>query len=240
MSRIATDSGSDAHGIDTDRVRIVTLPVGSQGAGTVAYIDRRGERLTRAFDLCVAIVLMLAMSPIFLSVAVLVRFTSPGPVIFRQIRTGQHGKPFTLYKFRTMVDGADALLDEHIRTSAAFRERRKLDNDPRVTRVGAWLRRTSIDELPQLYNVLRGDMSIVGPRPVPPDELAQYYRQYADRILSVKPGLTGLWQVEGRSSVSYDARVALDLEYLQRRSLRYDLLLVLRTIPAVLTMRGAV
>src|SRR5690606_14102683 len=105
MSRIATDSGSDAHGIDTDRVRIVTLPVASQGAGTVAYIDRRGERLTRAFDLCVAIVLMLAMSPIFLIVAVLVRFTSPGPVIFRQIRTGQHGKPFTLYKFRTMVDG---------------------------------------------------------------------------------------------------------------------------------------
>jgi lipopolysaccharide/colanic/teichoic acid biosynthesis glycosyltransferase len=193
----------------------------------------------RVFDFTFALLLLVVALPLLAVVALLVWATSPGPVIFRQVRAGRHGQPFVLCKFRTMKQNAERMLEEDPRLMQEFSEQWKLHNDPRVTRVGSWLRKTSIDELPQLINVLRGEMSIVGPRPVQPTELAEQYGEYAEIVFSEKPGLTGLWQVEGRSSISYEERVALDLKYVQVRSGWFDLMLVLRTVPAILLMRGA-
>ncbi len=195
--------------------------------------------VTRGYDIVIGSLLLVCLLPIFFLAAVLVWRTSPGPVIYKQIRCGQHGRHFVLYKFRTMVDDADARLASIVRADSDFRHKWKLEDDPRVTRVGSWLRKTSIDELPQLWNVLRGDMSLVGPRPVRPGELEECYGDYARYVLSVRPGLTGLWQVTGRSEVTYETRVSLDLEYLQKRGLWFDTKLLIRTIPAVLLMRGA-
>jgi lipopolysaccharide/colanic/teichoic acid biosynthesis glycosyltransferase len=195
--------------------------------------------LTRSFDILIAGFILVVALPILAVASFLVWRSSPGPVIYRQVRVGRLGTPFVLYKFRTMVAGADSMLARDESRQSAFQERWKLQNDPRITSVGKWLRKTSIDELPQLLNVLKGEMSIVGPRPVRPDELIECYGDFAPLVFSVKPGLTGLWQVTGRSDVNYDARIALDLEYLQRRSFWFDCVLLLRTIPAVLLMRGA-
>jgi lipopolysaccharide/colanic/teichoic acid biosynthesis glycosyltransferase len=186
-----------------------------------------------------ASLLLLATLPVLGVALSAVRLTSKGPLIFKQYRVGRFGRPFVCFKIRTMVEGADALLvqDEHLHGSYA--ERWKLADDPRVFPVGRWLRRTSIDELPQLVNVLRGEMSIVGPRPVQLQELHERYGDLAEIVFSINPGLTGLWQVSGRSSVDYTQRIALDLEYVRRRSLWFDVLLVLKTIPAVFFSRGA-
>lgn len=193
----------------------------------------------RAFDITVAAFMLVLLLPLFCAAALLVRLSSPGPIIYRQVRCGQNGKYFVLYKFRTMVDDADTLLRRNRRLNAAFHRQWKLENDPRVTRAGHWLRKTSTDELPQILNVLRGEMSVVGPRPVQPQELVECYQDYADVVFGVKPGLTGLWQVKGRSGVTYEERIALDLEYIQRRGFLFDTLLIIRTIPAVLFMRGS-
>lgn len=201
---------------------------------------RRSHPLrTRFFDVFVASFLLLLSSPIFILATLLIAATSRGSVIYRQRRHGQNGRTFVLYKFRTMVPNADAILATTPELKSAFDEHWKLDHDPRITKVGHWLRTSSIDELPQLFNVLRGDMSIVGPRPVQPVEITDWYRDTALVVFSVKPGLTGLWQVAGRSCTSYEQRIALDIEYLRRRSIWFDLQLLLRTIPAVLLMRGA-
>jgi undecaprenyl-phosphate galactose phosphotransferase len=144
-----------------------------------------------------------------------------------------------LYKFRTMIRNADVVLASSPTLQQEFAQHWKLSHDPRITAIGKWLRISSIDELPQLINVIRGDMSIVGPRPVQPDEITDWYRDLAVVVFSVKPGLTGLWQVTGRSCTSYEERIALDIEYLRRRSFWFDIQLILRTIPAVLLMRGA-
>jgi lipopolysaccharide/colanic/teichoic acid biosynthesis glycosyltransferase len=192
----------------------------------------------RVLDLVLASALLLAMLPVWLLVALLVRLSSPGPILFRQTRCGEGGLPFTFYKFRTMVLDAEARLHEvqHLneRQGPAF----KAAHDPRVTPVGRWLRRSSLDELPQLLNVLRGEMSLVGPRPPLPAEVAKYTPYHWGR-LAVRPGITGLWQVRGRELADFDAWVALDLEYIRRRSLRLDCWLLLCTIPAVLHHRGA-
>jgi exopolysaccharide production protein ExoY len=201
--------------------------------------SRASEVWKRVFDITFALVLLVTLLPLLAVVAVLVWATSPGPVIFRQVRAGQHGKPFVLCKFRTMRADAERLLAQDAQLQARFAQQWKLAADPRITPVGRWLRKTSIDELPQLLNVLRGEMSIVGPRPVQPAELAEQYGAYADAVFRARPGLTGLWQVAGRSSVSYEERIALDLEYVQRRSGWFDFVLLLRTVPAVLLMRDA-
>lgn len=207
---------------------------------TPAASPHRGyEPLKRGLDVMVAAGALVVLSPLLLATAALIRLDSPGAAIFRQRRAGYLGRPFWCYKFRTMLDGAEALLARDPQLREEFRVRWKLQRDPRLTRVGRWLRRTSIDELPQLVNVLRGEMSLVGPRPVQPDELRRQFGEYAPVISSVKPGLTGLWQVSGRSSLSYQERVRLDLEYVRRRSLWYDLALLLRTVPAVLSGQGA-
>lgn len=198
-----------------------------------------GEIGKRTFDIVFALALIVILLPLLALVAALVWLSSPGPVIYRQIRAGHNGGLFVLYKFRTMLPGADGMLLQDEQLRAEFSERWKIDQDPRVTFLGKWLRKTSIDELPQLFNVLNGEMSIVGPRPVQPDELEERYGELAGIVFSLKPGLTGLWQVSGRSSCTYEERIALDLAYAQQRSGWLDLLLVVRTIPAVLFMRDA-
>lgn len=223
----------------TDTI-VIPIPEASSWRNAIAPHLRSIRRIDqRAFDITFASLMLVLLLPLFGVAALLVRLSSPGPIIYRQRRCGQDGKSFVLYKFRTMVDDADSLLLRSRQLNDEFHEQWKLENDPRVTRAGHWLRKTSADELPQLINVLRGDMSIVGPRPVQPQELTECYRDSADIVFSVKPGLTGLWQVEGRSGVTYEERIALDLEYIQRRSFLFDTYLLLRTVPAVLFMRGA-
>ena len=180
------------------------------------------------------------MSWLFALIALLIKVTSPGPVLFRQQRSGINGQPFTLYKFRTMVTNAEQLKHE----LAAMNEMNgpvfKVSNDPRVTPIGKFLRKYSLDELPQLYNVLRGEMSLVGPRPLPVDEVKRFNDLAHRRRLSVKPGLTCLWQISGRNNVTdFKEWVRLDLEYIDNWSLWLDLKILWRTLPAVLAATGA-
>jgi len=191
-----------------------------------------------AFDIVVALTLAAAFLPLMICVGLLIGLTSPGPVITRQTRCGQGGRPFKIYKFRTMEANAEGVLLDDERLCTNFATAWKLPNDPRITPVGAVLRRTSIDELPQLINVLRGEMSIVGPRPVQPTELAKF-GQWATTVTSVRPGITGLWQTSGRSLLSYDQRVALEVRYVQCHGFWFDIGLILRTIPVVASGRGA-
>lgn len=184
-------------------------------------------------------VALLVLFPLLLVVGLIVRVTSPGPALYSQQRVGHGGVAFRIWKFRTMVDSADKqlaeLLVKHNRNSEPLF---KVPDDPRITAVGKFLRRSSIDELPQLLNVLRGEMSFIGPRPQRPQEVALYSRQEARR-LAVPPGLTGLWQVSGRSTLSWHQSIELDLRYVDERSLWLDLRILLRTVVVVLTGRGA-
>jgi len=186
--------------------------------------------------------LVLLLSPVMLLVALIVKVTSGGPVLFTQHRLGKHGKPFMVYKFRTMRRDAEDIL----KSTPGLYEKYKANNfklpkreDPRITRIGAFLRASSLDELPQLINVLKGDMSLVGPRPIVPAEV-EMYRDYATLFLSAKPGMTGHWQVSGRSVIQeYDKRVELDLEYIRDQSFGKDIEILLRTVPSVLMRKGA-
>jgi lipopolysaccharide/colanic/teichoic acid biosynthesis glycosyltransferase len=182
--------------------------------------------------------LLIGLSPLLALVALAVAVTSPGPVLHRRRVVGLHGVEFDAFKFRTMVVGADALLRAQPALARAFDVNMKLRDDPRVTAVGAVLRPLSLDELPQLINVLCGQMSLVGPRMIAPEEQAKFGAALTRRQ-AVKPGITGLWQVSGRQELAYDDRVRLDLEYIERWSLWLDLSILLRTIPAVLSRRGA-
>lgn len=196
--------------------------------------------IKNATDCCLAAVGLIALLPVFLVIAIVVKATSSGPVIFFQRRAGIHGRPFTMLKFRTMLIDAEnhhsGLMDRNEMHGPVF----KIEDDPRVTPVGRWLRRTSLDELPQLVNVLLGDMSLVGPRPLPLYEVEKFQRASHRRRLSMKPGLTCLWQIRGRNNVtSFEEWVRMDLEYIDHWSLSLDLLILLRTIPAVLGGAGA-
>ncbi|GAC1627785.1 MAG: hypothetical protein NVS9B10_17100 [Nevskia sp.] len=197
--------------------------------------------LDRAADLGAAAALALLFAPVILA-ALAALIGSGGPVIFRQPRIGRGGRPFTVYKFRTMwpdaVQRLDALLAADPALNAEWRANFKLRRDPRVTRLGRILRRTSLDELPQLWNIAKGDMRLVGPRPVEPCEMARYGR-HARHYLASKPGLTGLWQVSGRSAISYQRRIVLDAYYARHRGLALDLAIVARTVGVVLLGRGA-
>ena len=187
-----------------------------------------------------SVVLLILLSPLFLLIAAAIKCVSPGPVFFKQQRSGLSGAPFTLYKFRTMVTNAEQFKHE----LEAMNEMRgpvfKVTNDPRVTRIGKWLRRYSLDELPQLFNVLRGEMSLVGPRPLPVDEVKRFNDLAHRRRLSVKPGITCLWQISGRNQIAdFKEWVRLDLEYIDNWSLWLDLKILLRTIPVVFAATGA-
>jgi lipopolysaccharide/colanic/teichoic acid biosynthesis glycosyltransferase len=192
----------------------------------------------RTLDLVGASVGLLFLAPVLLTAAAAIKLSSPGPVVFRQKRTGLGGRPFTIYKLRTMCQGAEkqqaALRQLNEQDGPAF----KLTNDPRVTKVGQLLRKTSIDELPQLLNVLKGDMSLVGPRPLPIKE-QDGCEQWQRHRLNVTPGLTCIWQVDGRSEVTFDEWVRMDVAYMKHRSLWGDLSILLRTVPSVLLRKGA-
>lgn len=194
--------------------------------------------LKRAADLLLTTVAGLLVLPVMALIGAAIRLDSAGPVIYQQMRIGKNGKPFTCYKFRSMVTHADEMRDTLAELNEATGPLFKVRNDPRQTRVGRFLRRYSLDELPQLYNVLRGEMSLIGPRPNLPYEVEQYQEWHKKR-LSVSPGLTGLWQVSGRSDLTFDEMVLLDIYYVENWSLALDLHILLRSIPAVLKGRGA-
>ncbi|WP_026162862.1 sugar transferase [Kribbella catacumbae] len=193
----------------------------------------------RSLDLMLALTGMVLAAPVLLAIYLWIRLTSPGPGLFRQVRLGADQREFVMFKFRTMRTDADpAVHQEYIARMAAGQVEKvdglyKLHRDPRITSAGRFLRKTSIDELPQLLNVLRGEMSLVGPRPVLPFEAELFPDWAADRF-EVKPGLTGLWQVSGRNRLTMTEGLRYDLEYVANRSVRMDLLIILKTIPAVL------
>ena len=194
--------------------------------------------LRRFLDITVSGLALLLLLPFLVLLALIVSIDSSGPVLFTQRRVGKDGKEFAFFKFRSMYSDAekrlDTVLDTNERTGPVF----KMRHDPRITRVGQWLRHSSMDEIPQLLNILRGEMSLVGPRPALPREVALYTPMHRHR-LCVTPGLTGLWQVSGRADLSFDESIALDLEYIARRSFALNCVILLRTVPAVLTGRGA-
>jgi lipopolysaccharide/colanic/teichoic acid biosynthesis glycosyltransferase len=192
----------------------------------------------RVFDIGFASLALLGALPFMLFIAVLIKLDSKGPVFFRQERLGKGTKRFMMLKFRSMRTDCDFISDDLAAGNEATGPLFKMRNDPRITRAGRLLRRTSLDELPQILNVLLGDMSIVGPRPPLPRELAGFENVQRQR-LQVKPGLAGLWQVSGRSNLTFNEMVSLDLEYIDNRGFFYDLALIVRTIPAVLLGRGA-
>ncbi|NHA66595.1 sugar transferase [Phycicoccus flavus] len=201
----------------------------------------RLERVVkRVLDLLIASVALLVLLIPFVVVAALVKFDSKGPVFFRHTRVGAHGRSFRMWKFRTMVNDAEARLRELSAVGNVYADGPfvKIDHDPRITRLGAFLRKTSVDELPQLLNVVTGEMSLVGPRPLVAAEV-EALGDSAEERQRVLPGITGLWQVSGRSSTTSDERLELDLEYVRRRGLSFDLRILLLTVPAVLWRRGA-
>jgi exopolysaccharide biosynthesis polyprenyl glycosylphosphotransferase len=201
-------------------------------------LTRSQAMAKRAFDLVVSILALLALSPVLAAIALAIKLTTPGPVLFRQQRVGLRRQPFIVLKFRTMVTGAELMLSDLASRNEADGPLFKVREDPRVTRIGRWLRRYSLDELPQLWNVLRGEMSLVGPRPPLPCEVEAYEEWQLDR-LEVRPGITGLWQVSGRSNLSFDEYVRLDLFYVENWSLSYDLFILAKTIPMLLSAQGA-
>ena len=194
--------------------------------------------LKRCLDITVSSVMLIILSPIFLATAVAIKVENPGPVFFSQTRVGKWGKRFQMHKFRSMVMGADKMKDELLDQDETGGVIFKIKRDPRITRVGQIIRKLSIDELPQLWNVLKGDMSLVGPRPPVPREVAEY--EYSDRRrLDVIPGITCIWQVSGRSEIDFEGQVNLDVQYIESQSFWTDTKILLKTIPAVLLGKGA-
>lgn len=222
---------------------LVALPsVRTRGVAAAERSRPVGGVVKRALDVAVSSSALLLLLPLLALLAVAVRLSSPGPAMYGQRRRGFRNEEFTCWKFRSMVPDSNARLTAYLEASPEaareWRETRKLRNDPRVTRVGAFLRNTSLDELPQLWNVLCGDMSLVGPRPIVDAEITRYggkFRYYA----ASRPGLTGLWQISGRSDTSYQARVDFDSYYVANWSISRDLMILTKTVPAVLSRRGS-
>jgi lipopolysaccharide/colanic/teichoic acid biosynthesis glycosyltransferase len=185
-----------------------------------------------------AILIILLGLPVWICIALAIRMNSPGAVIYKQARNGLNGRLFQMYKFRSMYKNADHLQEALLAYNQAQGPIFKIKDDPRITPVGKFLRRTSFDEFPQLINVLRGDMSLVGPRPHPLSDVAKYEEWHKAR-LAIRPGLTGLWQIRGRSDLSFDEGILMDLYYIENQSFRLYLKILFYTIPAVLSCRGA-
>ena len=200
--------------------------------------DRLYEAAKRALDVIGACVLLLVFFPAFVVITIAILVSNPGPIIYRHRRLGRGGREFWCYKFRTMVINAEEVLKNSSELRQEFLKSYKLKHDPRVTPVGAFLRKTSLDEIPQIINVLRGEMSLIGPRPIVRDELSKYGSQ-AEKLLTVKPGLGGVWQVYGRSDTEYAERVDMDMKYIDSRSTWLDIQLLLLTAATVLRCRGA-
>ena len=220
--------------------RLTVRPLGRFPVAYVEPVARYGWRTAakRSFDLLLAGLSLVLASPFLLCAAVAIKLTSPGPVLFRQTRVGQHARPFEVLKLRTMVIDAEARLAELDKLNEADGPMFKMSGDPRITRVGRWLRRASFDELPQLWNVMRGEMSLVGPRPALASEMAEWDPELYNR-LRVKPGITGMWQVNGRSNTSFADYQRLDLYYVDNWSILVDVGILAKTLPVVLSSRGA-
>lgn len=199
--------------------------------------------IKRGFDILFSLAALLCGLPLYLLIALLIKLSSSGPVLFRQERVGRGGKLFSCLKFRTMIPDAEKALTDLLQIDPVLYQEwndcRKLSRDPRVTPIGRLLRKTSLDELPQFWNVLKGDLSVVGPRPVCIDEIEEFYGAKAYKILKVRPGLTGIWQTSGRSDISYRERVEMDEMYVDLHSFRFDLILILKTIFRIVRPRGA-
>ncbi|NJL48158.1 MAG: undecaprenyl-phosphate galactose phosphotransferase WbaP [Leptolyngbyaceae cyanobacterium SM2_5_2] len=232
-----------------DLFGVASLWVGAKDLGGILGLEIRqrlllpGPRMTKALlDVFLTILIGLCLLPLILLIAILVKLGSPGPVFYGQKRLGRGGMPFIAWKFRSMVQNADQVLEDYLQANPALRcqweSDQKLRYDPRVTSVGRFLRRTSLDELPQLWNVLRGEMSLVGPRPIVGEEIPRYAEKYK-LYTRVLPGLTGLWQVSGRNNVSYAERVNLDAYYVRNWSVWLDIYILLRTVWVVITGDGA-
>lgn len=228
-------------GIDYTLVHnLQVVPVGNEPALSVEFpsLRRYQQVMKRAFDLALSVPALLAALPVLASLAIAIRLDSPGPILFRQRRVGLRGKEFNVLKFRTMVLDAHELKVDYHEQNEAGGLLFKMRDDPRITGVGRFLRRFSLDELPQLWNVIRGEMSIVGPRPALSEEVEQYEVPLRRR-LNVRPGLTGMWQISGRSDLAFEDYVRLDLTYVQNWGVLLDLYILLRTAPAVLGGKGA-
>jgi len=228
-----------------DLLEVVTVRTGIETLRGLPMITLREPAITgingalkRALDVVGATLSLIVCGPVMLALAALIRLDSPGPILFTQERAGQYGKPFRIYKFRTMVANAEALLDQVVNVNELSEPHFKLRNDPRVTRVGKWLRRASLDELPQFFNVLWGNMSLVGPRPEMMRLASQYSPLQRQRLL-VKPGITGAMQIGGRGDLSFDEWMKLELDYIENYSIWRDLVILAKTVPAVLSGRGA-
>jgi lipopolysaccharide/colanic/teichoic acid biosynthesis glycosyltransferase len=234
-----------------ERATVTLVPAASEGEDDLvvlaepeppAHGSLAARATKRTMDVVGGLVLTVVLLPVALAIAVAIAIDSPGPILYRHRRVGRDGVPFSIVKFRTMVRDGDAVLERALADDPERRREwqltRKLRDDPRVTRVGRLLRRASLDELPQVLNVIVGTMSLVGPRPVMQDELI-YFGHRAPAVLSVRPGLTGLWAVSGRSDIDYDERVELEYRYATGWSILGDIAIVLRTLPAVIRGHGA-
>lgn len=196
--------------------------------------------IKRIIDFLAALIGIILLSPVFLIVAILIKKDSKGPIVFGHIRKGIYGKDIKVYKFRTMYENSKEIFDNFTEEQKKeFYINFKLDNDPRITKIGDFLRRTSLDELPQLFNILKGDMSIVGPRPIVEAEIEKYGK-YSKKFFSVLPGLTGYWQANGRSDTTYDERIAMDMYYIDNRSIALDFKIMLKTVISVIKKEGAI
>jgi exopolysaccharide production protein ExoY len=209
----------------------------------IKNIEIKHNLIKRLFDIYFSLALIVLLSPLFITIALAIFLTSPGPIIYGHKRIGRGGVIFKCLKFRTMYIDADVKLksllesDQHIKEE--WLKNRKLKNDPRVIKIGNFLRKTSLDELPQFFNVLKGDLSVVGPRPVMDDEILSFFGAKASKILKVRPGITGLWQTSGRSNIDYEKRIALDEQYVDEHNLWLDIKLIVKTVPCVLFSKGA-
>jgi len=195
--------------------------------------------IKRAMDFCLSLLLLILLAPVFLITTILIKVTSAGPVLFVQERVGLNKRRFRLYKFRTMIADAEQKLSEVEHLNEVSGPVFKIKDDPRITAIGKFLRRTSIDELPQLFNVLKGDMSLVGPRPLPVRDYEGFDQDWQRRRFSVRPGITCLWQVNGRSDLPFEKWMQLDMQYIDEWSLWLDLKILVQTVPAVLKRSGA-
>lgn len=210
----------------------------------------KNKHIKRLFDLLFSTVVIIVGSPVFLLLIILVKFTSRGPIFYKGLRMGQHGKLFYCWKFRTMVVNADAKLEQILNSDPALKQEWdtyfKLKKDPRLTPIGKFLRKSSFDELPQFWNVWKGDLSVVGPRPIAieyperaQEEIRKHFGDKTDKILSAKPGITCIWSTKGRNLLTFEERILLEEQYVDQQNLLLDLKIVLKTIPIILFPKGA-
>ncbi|HVB73495.1 MAG TPA: sugar transferase [Ktedonobacteraceae bacterium] len=224
--------GMQAGNLDTEPLTNSVPNIAIQDSSTLYRISKR------FCDIVLSLIGMIVLIPVFLVIGICIKLVDGGPILhFREV-IGEHGRRFHALKFRTMILDADTYLAKHPDLMRKFQQNMKLASDPRITRFGKFLRKTSLDELPQLFNVLIGQMSLVGPRMIHPSELPRY-GEYAQKRLSVKPGITGLWQISGRQHISYDERVMLDMRYIDTRSFIVDLVLLVKTLKVFVVHTGA-